>query len=85
MSTEVNCYAGSSHPETPRALLWEGQRYTVQAVLERRREPHGLGFLVRCVQGDLLFDLFYRAEEDQWQIQQKGSAFNYQPPNQPRA
>jgi hypothetical protein len=80
MSVEVECYAGSSHPETPRALVWEGKRYTVQAVLERRREPHGIGFLIHCSPGDQLFDLFYQIKEDQWQIQPKGPAPNHQPP-----
>ena len=74
MNPKVECYAGSSSPETPRALTWEGQRYTIQAVLERRREPHGIGFLTRCIPGDLIFDLFYLIEADQWQIHPKGPA-----------
>ena len=79
MKAKVECYAGSSYPEQPRALLWEGQRYTVQAVLERRREPHGIGFLIHCTPGDRIFDIFYRTEDDQWQIQPKEPAINNQP------
>jgi len=80
MNNRVECYAGSTNPETPRALVWEGQRYTVQAILERRREPHGIGFLVSCLPGEMIFDLFYLSEEDQWQIQPKGPAIDKKPP-----
>lgn len=69
MRNKVKAYAGSSHPETPRAFEWEGQTYLVQAVLERWREPHRLGFLVRSTPGETLFKLFYLIEEEQWQIQ----------------
>lgn len=69
MSAKVKAYAGSSNPETPRSFAWEGQTYFVQAVLERWREPHRLGFLVHCTPGETLFELFYLLEEDQWQIQ----------------
>lgn len=68
MIAKVTCYAGSSYPESPRTLEWEGRSYVVEAVLERRREPHGVGFLVRCAPGAALFDLFYLFEEEQWQI-----------------
>lgn len=80
MKPTVECYSGSSHPETPRALVWEGQRYTVQSVLARRREPHGIGFLVRCTPDDALFDLYYLTEEDQWQIRPTGTAVDAKPP-----
>ena len=76
MKSSVESYAGSTSPETPRALTWEGQRYTVDAVLARRREPNGLGFLVRCTPNNTLFDLFYLTEEDQWQIRPKGFAID---------
>lgn len=76
MNAKVECYAGSTYPESPRALEWEGQRYTVQGVLERRREPRGLGFLVRCSPGERIFDLFYLTEADEWQIQPTGPVIN---------
>jgi hypothetical protein len=69
MNSKVTAYSGSTHPETPRSIEWEGQSYRVQAVLERWREPHGLGFLVRCVPDEKMFKLFYLIQEDQWQIQ----------------
>jgi len=70
----VEAYAGGSYPESPRALIWEGCRYEVQEILGRRREPRGIGFLVRCSPNQALFDLFYELENEEWQIQPKGFA-----------
>lgn len=81
MKAHVECYAGGSAPEAPRAIVWEGQRYVVKAVLERRREPQGLGFLIHCKPGEHLFDIFYWIERDEWQIQPKGPATSQQKPN----
>jgi len=88
MNPKVECYAGSTYPEKPRALEWEGQRYLVEAILERRREPHGVGFLVRCTperctSSGVIFDLFYQIEEGQWQIQLKGSSIDNETPTKP--
>ena len=77
MNAEVECYAGSSSPESPRALTWEGQRYVVEEIIKRRREPHGVGFLVRCLPDNTVFDLFYLTEEEQWQILPSGSAIDH--------
>lgn len=76
MTYEVECYAGSTYPEKPRAFYWEGRRYEVQAILDQRREPDGVGFLVRCSPEGNLFDLFYIISKDQWKIQSKGSTVN---------
>lgn len=72
MKHMVECYAGSTNPEEPRAFTWENQRYTVTDVLERRRTPEGKGFLVNCEPGSSRFDLFYVIQEDCWQIHPKG-------------
>ncbi len=74
MKLEVEAYAGGTYPEHPRAFIWEGSRWEVQEILSRRREPHGVGFIVRCSQDQALFDLFYDTEKDEWQIRPKGSA-----------
>ncbi len=74
MNARVESYAGSTNPEHPRAIDWEGTHYTVIDILHRRREPHGIDFLVRCMPGDVIFDLFYLFEEERWQILPKGSA-----------
>lgn len=73
MTFDVECYAGSSYPEHPRAFVWGGQRYKVKEIIQRRREPNGVGFLVRSSPSEMLFDLFYDITTDQWQIKPKGS------------
>jgi hypothetical protein len=72
MTAEVECYAGSTYPEKPRAFSWEGQRYEVQTILDQYREPDGIGFRVRCLPGGMLFNLFYSFSEDRWRIQSEG-------------
>ena len=72
MTTHVECYAGASYPEKPRALTWQGHRYTVDAILSQKREPDGLRFQVRCRPDDALFDLFYSITTNAWQIQSAG-------------
>jgi hypothetical protein len=71
MSSDVECYAGSSYPERPKAFQWKGQRYHVEEILQQRREPDGVGFLVRCDPDERRFDLFYSSVEDQWRITPK--------------
>jgi len=71
MKADVKCYAGSEYPERPKSFAWEGQPYEVQMILHRRREPDGVGFLVRCTPGERLFDLFFIISEDQWRIDPK--------------
>ena len=72
MTHAVEAYAGSTYPESPRALIWEDCRYEVQEILHRRREPQGVGFIVRCNPDQAMFDLFYESEKEEWQIQPKG-------------
>jgi hypothetical protein len=73
MTQPVQSYAGSSHPEKPRSLDWEGQHYVVDAILNQWREPRGLGFRVHCSPGNFIFDLYYETEPDIWTIQPQGS------------
>jgi len=72
MTSKVECYAGSTYPESPRALTWQGQRYTVSEITQRWREPEGVGFSVCCEPYQALFDLFYQIEEAMWTIQPRG-------------
>ena len=76
MKNRVECYAGSSNPEKPRAFTWEEKRYIVQDILQSRRSPAGIGFLVLASPGNELFDLFFLEQEEQWQILPKGSIHN---------
>lgn len=68
MTHVVECYAGSTYPEQPRALTWEGQRYHVSAVLQRWCEPDGLGFLVSCSPDIRIFKLFYNVLKASWKV-----------------
>ena len=74
MTGQVECYAGSSYPEKPRFVVWEGQRFTVKAILNQHREPDGIGFRVLCQPDQVVFDLFYHMDTDTWEIRLIGPA-----------
>lgn len=76
---KVQSYAGSSYPEHPRSLEWEGKHYQVQEIISRTREPESLRFLVRCSPENRLFQLEYDLINENWQIQPKG--FSKHSPN----
>jgi hypothetical protein len=82
MTPKVECYAGASYPEKPRAFDWEGQHFIVDEILNQYREPGGIGFLVRCTPGQSLFSLLFRIREDDWQIQPKSSVMISDEPRQ---
>ena len=63
--TWVECYAGASYPERPRAFIWKGRRLTVDAILSRWQDPQGPGFRVRTTGGSI-FLLQYSSGEDAW-------------------
>ena len=73
---KVESYAGSTYPETPKALVWEGQRYQVLDVRQRAREPERLRFTVLCSPGNAIFELDYNLLNGEWQIQPRGFASN---------
>jgi hypothetical protein len=72
MINTVECYAGSSYPEKPRAFSWEDQHYQVMEIINRSRDPEGLKFFVCCSPGNRLFDLHYKLITGRWQIHPKG-------------
>ena len=76
MSLKVDCYAGSMYPEKPKSFSLEGQHFEVQSILDQRREPDGISFLVSCSPGDAIFDLHYTFSNDQWQIHPKELTIN---------
>jgi hypothetical protein len=63
----VECYAGHTYAQEPRALVWEGQRYVVDGVEARWRTPDGPAFRVGT-EGGKRFDLQYRESDDGWTI-----------------
>jgi hypothetical protein len=63
----VECYSGYDYPQRPVAFVWLGERLEVTQIDAERRTPEGKGFWVRTRDGQV-FDLFYRALYDQWDI-----------------
>lgn len=71
MKNHVACYAGSTYPEKPRAVVWEEQEYEVNEIRQRWKTPEGVGFLVQCSPGQTIFNLFYFTTENRWRIQRQ--------------
>ena len=67
MNVQVECYSGVRYGERPRALILEGERMEIAAVLQQWRLPEGPCFRV-ITQDEMKFDLFYLEAEDEWQI-----------------
>lgn len=74
MTSQVECYAGSSYPEKPRVVVWEDQRFPVDTIIDQRREPDGIGFRVLCKPDKLIFDLYYNLDTDTWEVRLLGSS-----------
>ena len=63
----VECHSGHTYAGEPRAVVWQGQRHEVEAVVARWRLPEGPAFRVLAGAGRL-FDLVYDEGEDRWTI-----------------
>lgn len=65
MMPKVECHAGYSGCDYPTALVWEGQRLEISAVLAEWREPQA-----KCyrVQTDDTSQFALRFEDNEWQI-----------------
>lgn len=66
LQVKVECYAGSSYPQRPRAVEWQGERLIVDRIEAQWRQPEGFGFRVSTTDGQVL-ELFYFAAQDVWQ------------------
>lgn len=66
LQVKVECYAGSSYPQRPRAVEWQGERLIVDRIEAQWRQPEGFGFLVSTTDGQVL-ELFYFVAQDVWQ------------------
>ncbi|MBG0785987.1 MAG: hypothetical protein H0S79_12900 [Anaerolineaceae bacterium] len=73
MTAKVECYAGSSYPEKPMVVHWQGRQYTVETVINQYREPNGIKFQVLCQPDQAVFELFYQMDTDSWEVRQLGS------------
>ena len=65
---KVECHSGFTYAERPVALIWEGQRLEVEAILAAWRTPGERCFRVRT-RSLLIFELTYSEADDRWQIQ----------------
>ena len=72
--TTVECYAGSTYPERPRAFTWRGRHYTITHVQRQWRERASAGeesaalvFVVEVESGHV-FTLRYAPATENWQI-----------------
>jgi hypothetical protein len=63
----VECHSGYTYGERPTALIWEGERFLVEAVLAVWRIPAGRCFRVRTVDGRV-FELFYGELYGEWRV-----------------
>jgi hypothetical protein len=71
MTSTVECYAGSTYPEHPRAFTWQGERFEVSEIIDQHREPNGIYFLVRSEKDEKLFELFYNSTSMEWRVEPK--------------
>jgi hypothetical protein len=82
MTPIVECYAGSTYPERPRAFFWEGQRYEVKEIIDQHREPDGILFLVLCEKDEKLFELFYNSTSMEWRVEPKNKTIKIEKSDQ---
>lgn len=67
MESRVECYAGASYPERPRAFVVGGERREVVETEFRERIPGGLAFRVRASDGRR-FSLIYDEISGSWDV-----------------
>lgn len=68
---QVQAYAGSSYPERPLRILWQGAWRDVRQVESEHREPGRHCFTVR-LDDDTRLRLCYDYENDAWQVLGEG-------------
>jgi hypothetical protein len=64
----VECYSGHTYPQEPRAVVWQGRRFSVARIERRWRTPEGPAFCVETEAG-VPFELCYSELEKVWSIQ----------------
>jgi len=63
----VECLPGFTYADRPTALVWEGRRLEVDAILATWRAPGARCF--RALAGERqVFDLVFREDDNFWQI-----------------
>jgi hypothetical protein len=64
---QVECYSGHTYAQEPRAIVWQGRRYTVAQTERRWRGPEGPAFCVSAETGER-FQLHYHEAMGRWAI-----------------
>ena len=63
----VECYSGHTYAQEPRAILWQGRRYSVAQIERRWQSPDGPAFCVSVETGER-FQLHYHEAARRWAI-----------------
>ena len=66
-AAQVECYAGYTYPQRPRAFWWQQRRLEVTAVIAEAALPDGKRFVVATA-ADGTFELEYDLPADRWTI-----------------
>ena len=64
---KVICYSGHTYAQRPLAFSWQGEEYSVSAVVTEEHTPRGKKFLVKTEGGEF-FNLDYTIELNYWQV-----------------
>lgn len=72
---QVNCNAGYSGCDHPKAFVWQGNRLTVQYIDNEWREPGAKHYLVTTENGDH-FKLVFFETSGGWSILEVSSSLN---------
>jgi hypothetical protein len=66
-TVQVECYSGHTYAQEPRALIWQGRRYTIASIESRWRTPEGPAFFVHVDSLDR-FEVRYHEADDRWTL-----------------
>jgi hypothetical protein len=69
MADWVECHSSSEYAGRPKAFLWRAQRFEVELILKRWREPGSKCFRVQTLDNQV-FNLYYHEDLDEWTVNQ---------------
>jgi hypothetical protein len=67
-SGSVECYSGHTYAHRPRAFQWDGERYSIVAVVSQWRTPGEVHYIVRT-EKERGFLLRYDTAQDTWEVE----------------
>ena len=68
MKATVECRSEFTYAERPVAVLWQGERLEIEAIITEWRSPQGNAFRVRTRDGKT-FELLYNETDDEWNVE----------------